>query len=91
MSSTAAVTGAGRGFGRAIAAALVAGGRTVVGIARTRAEIDAVRTRRARAPVRHAPAAADPGHRRRHGGCRRGTPRAPASTAAPSSGTCPRS
>ncbi|MGK3204529.1 SDR family oxidoreductase [Amycolatopsis sp. MEPSY49] len=41
--STAVVTGAGRGFGRAIAAALVAGGRTVVGIARSAAELDAVR------------------------------------------------
>lgn len=41
--STAVVTGAGRGFGRAIAAALVAGGRTVVGIARTSSQLDAVR------------------------------------------------
>ena len=41
--STAVVTGAGRGFGRAIAAALVAGGRTVAGIARTSRELDAVR------------------------------------------------
>ncbi|MEV4149206.1 SDR family oxidoreductase [Amycolatopsis sp. NPDC049691] len=41
--STAVVTGAGRGFGRAIAAALVAGGRTVAGIARTARELDAVR------------------------------------------------
>ncbi len=41
--STAVVTGAGRGFGRAIAAALVAGGRTVVGIARSAPELDAVR------------------------------------------------
>lgn len=40
---TTVVTGAGRGFGRAIAAALVADGRTVVGIARTRTELDAVR------------------------------------------------
>ncbi|MEV6625860.1 SDR family oxidoreductase [Amycolatopsis sp. NPDC051106] len=41
--STAVVTGAGRGFGRAIAAALVAGGRTVVGVARSESELDAVR------------------------------------------------
>lgn len=43
MSTTAVVTGAGRGFGRAIAAALVAGGRTVVGVARSESELDAVR------------------------------------------------
>ncbi|MEU8638545.1 SDR family oxidoreductase [Amycolatopsis sp. NPDC048633] len=41
--STAVVTGAGRGFGRAIAAALVAGGHTVVGIARSEPELQAVR------------------------------------------------
>ncbi|MBF9072686.1 SDR family oxidoreductase [Streptacidiphilus fuscans] len=40
---TAVVTGASRGFGRAIAAALVANGATVVGIARNRADLDAVR------------------------------------------------
>ncbi len=41
--TTAVVTGAGRGFGRAIAASLVAGEHTVVGIARSSAELDAVR------------------------------------------------
>ncbi|MFD8087248.1 SDR family oxidoreductase [Kitasatospora sp. NPDC059722] len=40
---TAVVTGAGRGFGRAIAAALVARGTHVIGIARTGADLLAVR------------------------------------------------
>lgn len=40
---TAVVTGAGRGFGRAIAAALVAEGTRVIGIARSGAELRAVR------------------------------------------------
>ncbi|MEV1170991.1 SDR family oxidoreductase [Nonomuraea sp. NPDC049784] len=40
---TAVVTGAGRGFGRAIAAALVAAGTGVVGIARDEEELRAVR------------------------------------------------
>ncbi|MFI5610943.1 SDR family oxidoreductase [Amycolatopsis sp. NPDC051903] len=40
---TAVVTGASRGFGRAIAAALVAGGVRVVGIARGEADLLAVR------------------------------------------------
>ncbi|MFJ3302633.1 SDR family oxidoreductase [Streptomyces sp. NPDC086549] len=40
---TAVVTGASRGFGRAIAAALVAGGTRVVGIARDEGELRAVR------------------------------------------------
>lgn len=39
---TAVVTGASRGFGRAIAAALVAGGATVVGVARSQPDLDAV-------------------------------------------------
>lgn len=41
--STAIVTGAGRGFGRAIAAALVAGGARVVGVARTRSQLEEAR------------------------------------------------
>lgn len=40
---TAVVTGASRGFGRAIAAALVAGGTHVVGVARGEAGLSAVR------------------------------------------------
>ncbi|MFH8487776.1 SDR family oxidoreductase [Streptomyces longisporoflavus] len=40
---TAVITGASRGFGRAIAAALVATGTRVVGIARDARELDAVR------------------------------------------------
>ncbi|UOZ07165.1 SDR family oxidoreductase [Amycolatopsis sp. WQ 127309] len=42
-SQTAVATGAGRGFGRAIATALVADGHTVVGIARGEADLDAAR------------------------------------------------
>jgi NAD(P)-dependent dehydrogenase (short-subunit alcohol dehydrogenase family) len=41
--STAIVTGASRGFGRGIAAALVGAGAHVVGVARTRADLDQVR------------------------------------------------
>lgn len=43
ITQTAVVTGASRGFGRAIAAALVAGGARVVGIARDGDALDAVR------------------------------------------------
>jgi NAD(P)-dependent dehydrogenase (short-subunit alcohol dehydrogenase family) len=41
--STAIVTGAGRGFGRGIATTLAGAGAHVVGVARTRAELDEVR------------------------------------------------
>jgi NAD(P)-dependent dehydrogenase (short-subunit alcohol dehydrogenase family) len=43
VGTTALVTGASRGFGRAIAAALSGAGAHVVGIARTRAQLDEVR------------------------------------------------
>jgi NAD(P)-dependent dehydrogenase (short-subunit alcohol dehydrogenase family) len=42
VGTTAIVTGAGRGFGRAIAVALSAAGADVVGVARTRAQLDEV-------------------------------------------------
>jgi NAD(P)-dependent dehydrogenase (short-subunit alcohol dehydrogenase family) len=41
--TTAIVTGASRGFGRAVATALSAAGAEVVGVARTRAQLDEVR------------------------------------------------
>lgn len=43
VGSTAIVTGAGRGFGRAIATALSTAGAEVVGVARTRVQLDEVR------------------------------------------------
>jgi NAD(P)-dependent dehydrogenase (short-subunit alcohol dehydrogenase family) len=43
MGKTAIVTGASRGFGRGVAAALVAAGASVVGVARTAADLDDVR------------------------------------------------
>ncbi len=45
VGSTAIVTGAGRGFGRAIATALSTAGADVVGVARTRSQLEEVRTR----------------------------------------------
>ena len=74
---TAVVTGARRGFGRAIAAALVAAGTRVVGVARDADDLHAVRER-AR-PRLH------PRRRRRHrrGARPRRDPRAPARPARP--------
>ncbi|HEX3750673.1 MAG TPA: SDR family NAD(P)-dependent oxidoreductase [Streptosporangiaceae bacterium] len=40
---TAVVTGASRGFGRAIAAALIAAGHTVAGVARSEPDLQAAR------------------------------------------------
>jgi NAD(P)-dependent dehydrogenase (short-subunit alcohol dehydrogenase family) len=58
--STAVVTGAGRGFGRAIAAALAGAGARVVGVARTRETLEQVREDLAgSAPGAFVPFAAD--------------------------------
>src|SRR5947208_967746 len=43
VGTTAIVTGASRGFGRGISAALSGAGAHVVGVARTRADLDKVR------------------------------------------------
>ncbi|OSC26206.1 short-chain dehydrogenase [Mycobacterium vulneris] len=58
--TTAIVTGAGRGFGRAIAAALVAAGVRVVGVARTRSQLEEVRAQLGDAFTPVAADAADP-------------------------------
>lgn len=44
VGTTSIVTGAGRGFGRAIASALVAAGAQVVGVARTQSQLEEVRS-----------------------------------------------
>ncbi|MGW0069305.1 SDR family NAD(P)-dependent oxidoreductase [Streptosporangium sandarakinum] len=58
--TTALVSGAGRGFGRAIAAALVKAGATVVGVARDRGRLDDVRARLGESFVPVVADAADP-------------------------------
>lgn len=58
--TTAIVTGAGRGFGRAIAAALAAAGVRVVGVARTRSQLEDVRTQLGEAFTPVVADAADP-------------------------------
>ncbi len=58
--TTAVVTGASRGFGRAIAAALSAAGTRVVGVARTRSDLDRVRDELGRSFVPVVGDAADP-------------------------------
>lgn len=58
--TTAIVTGASRGFGRAVAGALVAGGARVVGVARTRSALDEARDELGGAFMPVAADAADP-------------------------------
>jgi NADP-dependent 3-hydroxy acid dehydrogenase YdfG len=58
--TTAVVTGASRGFGAAIAAALCRDGADVVGVARDRAQLDAVRARLGTSFTAVAADAADP-------------------------------
>jgi NAD(P)-dependent dehydrogenase (short-subunit alcohol dehydrogenase family) len=60
VGTTAIVTGAGRGFGRAIASALAAAGAQVVGVARTRSQLDEVRSELGAAFIPVAADAADP-------------------------------
>jgi NAD(P)-dependent dehydrogenase (short-subunit alcohol dehydrogenase family) len=63
--TTAIVTGAGRGFGRAIACALAAAGAQVVGVARTRSQLEEVRTQLGGAFNAEVADAADPETARR--------------------------
>ena len=60
VGTTAIVTGAGRGFGRAIAGALAAAGAQVVGVARTRSQLEDVRTQLGDAFTPEVADAADP-------------------------------
>ncbi|WP_029117140.1 SDR family oxidoreductase [Mycobacterium sp. URHB0044] len=60
VGTTAIVTGASRGFGRAITAALVAAGANVVGVARTRERLDELRDELGDAFTPVAADAADP-------------------------------
>jgi NAD(P)-dependent dehydrogenase (short-subunit alcohol dehydrogenase family) len=63
--TTAIVTGASRGFGRGIAAALASAGAHVVGVARTRADLDKVRAELGDGFTPVAADAADPATARR--------------------------
>jgi NAD(P)-dependent dehydrogenase (short-subunit alcohol dehydrogenase family) len=65
VNTTAIVTGAGRGFGRAIACALAAAGAQVVGVARTRSQLEEVRTELGDAFTPEVADAADPETARR--------------------------
>ena len=58
--STAIITGASRGFGRGIATALVGAGARVVGVARDRVQLEAVRAELGGAFLPVAADAADP-------------------------------
>ncbi|MDT5258345.1 MAG: hypothetical protein QOD10_3425, partial [Mycobacterium sp.] len=60
---TAIVTGASRGFGRAVSAALVTNGAHVVGVARTRVDLDDVRAALGDGFTAVTADAADPGNR----------------------------
>ena len=60
VGTTAIVTGAGRGFGRGIASALAAAGARVVGVARTRSQLEETRTQIGDSFIPEVADAADP-------------------------------
>lgn len=60
VGTTAIVTGAGRGFGRAIACAMTAAGAHVVGVARTRSQLEELRSQLGDAFTPEVADAADP-------------------------------
>jgi len=65
VGTTAIVTGASRGFGRAVACSLAAAGAQVVGVARTRSQLEEVRTHLGDAFTPEVADAADPETARR--------------------------